>query len=146
MTLRPAEPQDAPALARTLGDWVREVGWMPVLHTREEDEGFLRHLVATTRVTVAESGTPQAAPLGFLSLDGEEVRALCLAPAARGSGWGRRLLDGAKAASPRLRLWVFEANAGARAFYAREGFRELRRTAGDNEEGLPDLLLAWKAP
>ncbi len=146
MTLRPAEPQDAPALARILGDWVREVGWMPVLHSREEDQGFLGHLIATTRVTVAEDGTLRAAPLGFLSLDGEEVRALYLAPAARGVGWGRRLLDGAKAASPRLRLWTFEANARARAFYAREGSRELRRTAGDNEEGLPDLLLAWEAP
>lgn len=141
MTLRPATPDDAPALARTLGDWVREAGWMPVLHRREEDEGFLRHLIATTQVTVAEDG----APLGFLSRDGEEVRALYLAPAARGQGWGRRLLDGAKAASPRLRLWTFEANGRARAFYAREGFREVRRTGGDNEEGLPDLLLAWHA-
>jgi GNAT superfamily N-acetyltransferase len=142
VTLRPAEPADAPALARTLGDWVREAGWMPVLHSREEDVGFLRHLIATTRVTVAEDG----APLGFLALDGEEVRALYLAPAARGLGWGRRLLDGAKAASPRLRLWTFQANAGARAFYAREGFREVGRTEGDNEEGLPDLLLAWDGP
>jgi GNAT superfamily N-acetyltransferase len=141
-TLRPAGAADAPALARILGDWVREAGWMPVLHSREEDEGFLRHLIATTEVTVAEAG----APLGFLSLDGEEVRALYLAPAGRGQGWGRRLLDGAKARSPRLRLWTFEANMGARAFYAREGFQVVRGTPGDNDERLPDLLLAWEAP
>jgi hypothetical protein len=43
-------------------------------------------------------------------------------------------------------LWTFVANAGARRFYAREGFVEARRTEGENEEGLPDVLLTWRAP
>ena len=143
MTLRPATPGDAPALARVLGDWLRGTGWMPVLHSREEDEGFLRHLIATCEVTACEM---EAVASGFLARDGEAVRALYLAPEARGRGLGRMLLDGAKAASPRLSLWTLEANAGARRFYAREGFHEVRRTAGDNAEGLPDVLLAWEAP
>jgi GNAT superfamily N-acetyltransferase len=141
--LRPAAPEDASALAGILGDWVRETGWMPVLHSREEDLGFLGHLIATTDVTLAEDGPP----LGFLALDGEEVRALYLAPAARGRGIGRALLDRAKAARPRLSLWVFEANPRAVAFYGREGFRVAERTSGaGNEEGLPDLRMVWEAP
>jgi putative acetyltransferase len=43
----------------------------------------------------------------------------------------------------RLSLWTFQANEGARRFYAREGFAEVRMTEGDNEEGLPDVLLEW---
>ncbi len=142
MRLRPARPEDAPALARILGDWVRETGWMPVLHTREEDEGFLRRLIAETEVTVAKDG----AVLGFLAREGEEVRALYLAPEGRGRGVGRALLDGVKAGRGRLWLWAFEANARAVAFYGREEFRVVERTDGSgNEEGLPDLRLAWEA-
>ena len=142
MRLRRATPEDAPALARILGDWVRETGWMPVLHTREEDLGFLAHLIGTTEVTLAEDGGPS----GFLALDGEDVRALYLAPEARGQGVGRALLDQAKAGRTRLSLWAFEANPRAVAFYQREGFRVAERTDGSgNEEGLPDLRMLWDA-
>ena len=142
MRLRRATPEDAPALARILGDWVRETGWMPVLHTREEDLGFLAHLIGTTEVTSAEDGDPS----GFLALDGEDVRALYLAPEARGQGVGRALLDQAKAGRTRLSLWAFEANPRAVAFSQREGFRVAERTDGSgNEEALPDLRMIWDA-
>ncbi len=141
MRLRPATPDDASALARILGDWVRETGWLPVLHTREEDLGFLTHLIATTDVIVAEDGPM----LGFLALDGKDVRALYLAPDARGRGVGRALLGRAKAGRDRLSLWAFEANPRAVAFYQREGFRVVERTDGSgNEEGLPDLRMVWE--
>lgn len=139
--LRAAAPEDAPPLARVLGDWVRETGWMPVLHSRDEDIGFLRHLIETTEVTVAEGG----ATLGFLALDSEEVRALHLAPDARGRGIGRALLGRAKAARGRLSLWTFQGNRRAIAFYEREGFRVAERTDGSgNEERLPDLRMVWE--
>ena len=142
MRLRGAVPDDAPALARILGDWVRETGWMPVLHSREEDLGFVATLIEGIEVTVAGDGVP----LGFLARDGEEVRAIYLAPEARGRGLGRALLDHAKGRSPRLGLWVFQANARAIAFYLREGFRVERRTDGlRNEEGLPDIRMVWEA-
>ncbi len=55
------------------------------------------------------------------------------------------LPDGAKKAFPSgLRLWTFQANHKARKFYEREEFVELRRTNGDNEEGLPDILYGWQ--
>jgi chorismate mutase len=57
-------------------------------------------------------------------------------------------LDLAKSLRPRrLGLWVFETNAGARRFYARHGFVEVRRTDGsDNEEHQPDIEMAWPDP
>ena len=85
-------------------------------------------------------GAPVA---GFIALDRAAPFVTALYTRAPGQGIGKRLLDFAKAGRDLLQLWTFQANTGARAFYAREGFVEERRTQGDNEEGLPDLLLRW---
>jgi 8-oxo-dGTP pyrophosphatase MutT (NUDIX family)/GNAT superfamily N-acetyltransferase len=61
-----------------------------------------------------------------------------------GRGIGSLLLEQAKAGGTPLELWTFVANERARDFYARHGFREIRRTDGDNEEGQPDVLLRWE--
>jgi len=142
MMLRRAVQADAAALAAILGDWVRETGWMPPLHTRAEDLAHIRHLVAAGRITVADTDGPRA----FLAREGEQILALYAAPEARGLGLGRALVDRAKTESSRLSAWTFEANEGARRFYLREGFQEVNRTDGDNEEGLPDILLGWTRP
>lgn len=140
MTPRDATSADLPALASILGDWVRETGWMPVLHSRAEDLGFLTHLHA--RGTLRCVGDP---PLGFLARQGGEIDALYLAPQARGRGLGCALLAEAMAAEPRLTLWTFQANTAARAFYARMGFTEIARTDGaGNDERLPDVQLEWR--
>ena len=109
---------------------------MPKLHSREEDLGFLQGLIAGCRVRVIEGA-------GFMAVEGGVVRALYLEPSARGLGLGKALLDDAKGRAGRLELYTFEANAGARRFYAREGFREVRFGA-ENEEGLPDVFLVWQ--
>jgi GNAT superfamily N-acetyltransferase len=51
---------------------------------------------------------------------GEELYALYVLPDFWGSGAGQQLFD---AALPFTSLWVLEANARARAFYERNGFR-----------------------
>ena len=59
---------------------------------------------------------------------------------------GSRLLDVAKQHRPTgLKLWTFQANAGARRFYERNGFVGIATTEGDNEEGAPDVLYQWDA-
>jgi len=139
--LRDAGEADAGAMARVLGDWCREVPWLPKLHTRDQDLWFAGHLIATQQVRLGFAG----GGMGFLARQGGEVSALYLAPAARGQGLGKALLDEAKALGL-LRLWTFQANLGARAFYAREGFREVEMTEGaGNEERLPDVRLEWMA-
>ncbi len=139
-----ATPAHPAPLARILGDWFREAGWMPILHSRAEDTAFLTTLIEGTRVRVAEDA---AGALGFMAQDGPEIRALYLAPRGRGCGIGHALLAEAKATHSNLALWAFQANTRALAFYRREGFHEGQRTDGSgNEEGLPDVRMVWRTP
>ena len=137
---------DAHTVAATaiLNDWIDATEWMPRIHLPEAVEGFVRDVVfAMRRVWTA---TVDGRPVGFLALDAEgTVTALYVAERFRGRGIGRALLDAAKGEERALELWTFQPNARARAFYAREGFSEVRRTAGDNEEGVPDVLLRWES-
>lgn len=144
-TITRATPADAIPLALILGDWARETGWMPLLHSRDEDAGFLSGLIESHEVRVPRAA---ARPLGFLAQRHGHIDALYLAPEARGLGIGKALLDQVKTEQPLIELWTFQANVRAIAFYLREGFHEAERTDGRrNDEGLPDLRLVWeKAP
>jgi hypothetical protein len=43
-----------------------------------------------------------------------------------------------------FQLWTFQANTGARRFYARHSCREVEWTNGEhNEEKTPDVRLVW---
>ncbi len=137
-----ATREDVGPMARILGDWARQTGWMPILHSREEDAGFLAGLLQTHTVRVAGDGS---GVLGFLARDGGDIDALYLADTARDRGIGKALLQEVKAAEPEIALWTFQANVGAVAFYLREGFRVVEETNGSgNAERLPDLRLIWK--
>lgn len=145
VALTDALPEDAAPLARILGDWLRGTGWMPVLHSRAEDIAFLSRMIASHRVLVARDA--EGAPLGFIAVRQGDIAGFCVAEGARGKGIGKALLEAAKAGEPRLALWTFQANTGAIAFYAREGFAEVERTDGaGNEEGLPDVRMIWRRP
>ena len=142
MRLAPARPRDAGALARILAGWARETAWMP--EVPRDAKGYLARLIRKYDVlTLRDWRGPQ----GFLAREGEMIHALYLRPRVRGRGFGKALLDRAKAESPRLTLWAFQANAKARRFYAREGFSEVEETDGaGNDEKLPDVRLTWERP
>jgi GNAT superfamily N-acetyltransferase len=142
-TLRPARREDVAACAAIFNAWVDATAWMPRVHDAEDVVRHYReHVLADCAVSVAERA---GRVVGFLALaEHGQVDALYLDGAARGNGAGAALVAEAKRRHPAgLTLWTFVANTGARRFYAREGFVEVRRTDGDNEEGLPDVLLAW---
>jgi len=140
--LAAAKPADAEPLAQILSDWIDETPWMPNIHTPDEDIRLLTHLITTCDVIAAHD---RRGPQGFLVRDGANIHALYLVPDIRGRGLGKRLLDRAKLRSDRLELWSFQSNAGARAFYAREGFDEVELTDGTgNDEQVPDVRLVWK--
>lgn len=141
MKLAPAKPLDAARLGQIMAAWINETPWMPKLHTLDGDTKFLTRLIETMDVITLRN---LRGPEGFLAREDEEVQALYLAPQARSNGWGSQMLGLAKARSPRLELWTFQANTRARAFYAREGFTEVKLTDGQgNDEKLPDVRMVW---
>jgi GNAT superfamily N-acetyltransferase len=127
-------------LAFILSDWSRRTAWLPEVHSPAE----LRVLAAMLieRMEVIVTGDPAQ---GFLARQDGTIHALYVLPALRGLGTGTRLLDQAKATSAELVLWCHQANAPARAFYARHGFAETGTGDGSgNDEGLPEVRLTWR--
>ncbi|SIN99951.1 GNAT family N-acetyltransferase [Vannielia litorea] len=145
IALRPARPEDAPALALIhRGARTEAMPWLPVLHGVEGLQGYLRdRVIPTQEVWVACDGETA---VGFIAIKGDWIDHLYIAPSHWHQGIGTALLAKARAASPFLRLWTFQGNAMARAFYARHGFEEVELTNGaGNEEQTPDVRMEWRA-
>ena len=144
VSLRPAQVADADACAAIVDAWIDATDWMPRCHDADDIARHYREDVFPAQaVTVAEIGCVLG---GFIAVDPKNcVTSLYLAPGFRNRGIGAHLLRAAKSHASDLSLWTFQANDGARRFYAREGFREAARSAGDNAEGLPDVEYIWTA-
>jgi ribosomal protein S18 acetylase RimI-like enzyme len=114
-------------------------------HTDDEVRRWIAEwVVAHTELWVAEDDG--GALVGLLVLDENRLEQLYVEPTLIGRGIGSELIGLAKRVRPEgLRLWTFESNLGAQRFYERHGFRPMERTAGDNEEGAPDILYVWDA-
>jgi GNAT superfamily N-acetyltransferase len=111
------------------------------MHSAEDVHRHVsEHILPNRQVWVARDPVS-----GFLALDPKTQTITALYCAETGRGIGRALLEQARKASDHLDAWAFQANTGARRFYAREGFKEVRATNGDNVEGLPDVLLRWES-
>ena len=137
--MRLAVADDACRCAGIVNAWIDQTEWMPRKHAHDDVERYYRDVVFKDR-TVWVSGKPVD---GFLAFEDRERIVTALYTALPGTGRGKALLDHVKERLTGLRLWTFVANEGARRFYAREGFCEVERTEGDNEEGLPDVCLSW---
>lgn len=141
VTLRPARSLDAGTAGAILHGFSREHDWMPELHSEAETIAYCSRMIELGWVTVAER---QGQVAGFLALNGDEVQSLYLARPARGQGIGQRLLDHAKEQRPELKLFAFQANHPACRFYERNGFVEVARGDGsENDENLPDIKYLW---
>ncbi len=104
---------------------------------------FAAHVARSLELWLAESGDGEL--LGILGLDDGWVDQLYVDPSRTGCGVGARLLAIAKRERPSgLRLWTFVSNPRAQRFYERNGFVEVERGDGsDNEEGAPDIQYGW---
>lgn len=145
MKIRRAHDDDWPELAVIFLAARTSMTYVPKLHSDDETRSFIKSVVETQAVWLAEA---QGRPIGFAALDGQDggwLHHLYVAPPAHNAGAGSLLLAKAKAELPQgFSLWTFQANLGARRFYERHGLTETRRTDGGNEENLPDILYEWR--
>jgi ribosomal protein S18 acetylase RimI-like enzyme len=140
--IRPARSTDAGTTGAILAQFQRQTPWMPDLYTGAQTIAFCGDMIDRGWMSVAEfDGTA----IGFLARDGEEICSLYVSSPAHRKGVGWRLLQDARAGMKRLWLRVFEANTGARRFYARAGFDEAGRGGrAQNAENLPEITYVWR--
>ena len=144
MDVAAADRADADAIAGIFVEARRvAMPWLPELHdVAGVPRYFADVVIVESEVLLARRAD---VPIAFLALTTDMVEHLYVRPNAQREGVGTALIAAAKARRPTgLRLWVFQRNHGARAFYAKCGFTEVKLTDGaGNEEREPDVLLAW---
>ncbi|TCS00819.1 GNAT family N-acetyltransferase [Rhizobium sp. BK418] len=115
------------------------------VHTPEEDEVHWRtHLLAEYTVLGA---FVDGALAGVIAYRNGWIEQLYVLPDVQGMGIGTRLLSLATNDMEDIRLWTFQRNCRARAFYEARGFSPVEETDGSgNEEGEPDILYHWRRP
>jgi GNAT superfamily N-acetyltransferase len=125
-----------------MSEFIDETPWMPRIHTRAEDIGFVGSMIARDWVTIALQDEQL---VGFLAREGNDIQALYVARHTWRQGVGTALLRYAQDTVTHLSLWTFQANEGAQAFYLAHGFHEVERTDGaGNDEHLPDIRFEWQ--
>lgn len=142
ITLRPARVLDAGRLGGMITQAVQDAPWKPVLHSGADDIAHAGKMIERGWVTVADLGRETA---GFMALEDGYIHSLFVSRDHRRNKIATTLLNAAKDAYSTLTLWTFEANTAARQLYTAQGFSEIGRTDGDNDEGLPDIRFQWRA-
>ncbi|AUH52641.1 GNAT family N-acetyltransferase [Chromobacterium sp. ATCC 53434] len=144
MAIRPAEADDAPALAAIYLACRREMPYAPLAHADEAVRAwFADALLPAGGVWLAER---DGETIGFAASSMQDgvlwLDQLYIATGQRGTGVGGALLERALSRPAQAcRLHVFQANAGARRFYEARGFALLSLGDGhDNEECCPDAV------
>jgi len=80
---------------------------------------------------------------GFISLVGEIVCALFVAPKAQGKGAGKALLEHAKALKGRITLKAYRDNKKAILFYEKNGLRAVGEEV-DEHTGCVHIIMEWE--
>ncbi|KIN61859.1 Acetyltransferase, GNAT family protein [Sulfitobacter noctilucicola] len=140
--MRPAHSTDAGTVGAILTEFAEGTAWLPKLHTGAEDVAHAGAMIDRGWVTVAET---EDRVVAFSACNAGDLDALYVASGMRGQGVGGLLLEKLKAAHDNLKLWTFQANTRAHAFYLRHGFVEVARTDGaTTDEQLPDIRYEWQ--
>ena len=149
LNLRPAIQADASTVAEVLCESRRWcLPFAPMVQTDEEVRRWIADiLIPRGDVYVAENQGQVVAMLAISRGEsGGWIDQLYVRPGYAGQGIGERLLRVAHSKlKPPVRLYTFQANAGARRFYERHGYEAVRFTdGGGNEERSPDVLYEWR--
>lgn len=111
-------------------------------HTLADARGFFRnHIVPVCEVWVA---TRCERLLGLIALEPPWIRQFAVFPEYQRQGIGTALLRKVRERSPtELRLFTFQRNEGARAFYERHGFAAVAFGVSPAPELEPDVEYRW---
>jgi putative acetyltransferase len=80
---------------------------------------------------------------GFIAFLPGWIDHLYVKPSLHRQGIGSSLVALAQSMQTELRLYTFQSNLGARAFYERHGFFEEMTDGDRNEEKMPDITYCW---
>lgn len=137
---RNARAADAPFCASIICAWGAETPWMVPIDDTETVAASWRDLLETDTAWVAEiSGHV----VGFCVREDHNITGLYVRSDARSLGVGKGLLDLAKVGRDWITVWVYELNELARAFYRREGLRDIGREK-DEHSHLIYREMRWK--
>ena len=147
LLIRPLEPYDTDEAAAVWWRSRHAVGSQlpPAIHTETEVRKWFADVLLPDGQSWVALDDGQI--IAVLTLDGDDLDQLYVAPDLAGQGVGSALVDLAKDLRPGgLALWTFQSNTRAQAFYRHHGFTEVRRTDGSaNEERVPDVRMVWGA-
>ncbi|MEM9968876.1 MAG: GNAT family N-acetyltransferase [Pseudomonadota bacterium] len=134
---------DAGAVADILSAAQDQQPWLPRLYTRAQDLHHSDQMIRAGWVSVARKDTEI---IGFSAVKSGFVHSLYVHPQAQGGGVGKTLIDHLKKRCKILTLHSYQRSKRANHFYQRNGFVELRRSDGrDNDVKLPDIVFQWRA-
>lgn len=145
--IRDAVPGDTDELTSLfLASRRQAMPWLREVHSDEETLWWMGNIVL--RESSVRVATSDGAIAGFAAMRPGWLDHLYIAPTRQRAGVGTRLLaEARRIGGDPLRLWVFQRNLAARAFYCRQGFVEEALTDGAaNEEREPDMRMIWSAP
>lgn len=114
-------------------------------HTLQQARNFFRAQVLPQHEVwvVAVDG----APAGLIAVNATHITQFAVAPEFQGKGLGSALLAQIlKTRSSDLKLFTFQANALARRFYERRGFRAIAFGVSPAPESEPDVEYLWQRP
>jgi len=151
LKLRPAAPEDAPALTdilhRSKGSWGYDENTMA---TFRENWRISEATIRSLDMTVAEKGGRPIAFSGLTAQDGDTllVDFLFVAPEAQGQGVGALLLGRAedRARWQNLSRLFLESDAHAGDFYEKHGFRTLSKRSSTMAMGKDILMMEKPLP
>lgn len=146
--VRPIAAHDATELDTVIRRWHGtnvDSYWYNDTHQNHTLDGsrafFLAEVLPKCQVLVA---LVDGAPVGMTALQAPWIMQMAVFADHRRHGVGSALLAAARARSPtELRLFTFQRNHAARAFYERHGFSVQRLGTSPAPENEPDVEYAW---
>lgn len=104
----------------------------------------MRELYLPSAVTYVYADRTTGKITGFVSLAGQSIAALFVHPSAQQKGIGKQLMGFVKQKQNPLTLNVYVENAGAIAFYKKQGFRIYRKQI-EEQTGHPEYRMNFSS-